>query len=121
MYYLKHYGFCDGNYLAHHGIKGQKWGKRNGPPYPLSDAKHNKVVKRASKGSKKVSSNASGSKKKSIKDKWNSLSDKQKALIIASGVAVGLGLTATALYPYRNEIISGFKNVDPFYANSPFY
>ena len=23
-------------YLAHHGILGQKWGKRNGPPYPLS-------------------------------------------------------------------------------------
>lgn len=22
--------------LAHHGIKGQKWGVRNGPPYPLS-------------------------------------------------------------------------------------
>ena len=26
------------NELCHHGIKGQKWGKRNGPPYPL-DAK----------------------------------------------------------------------------------
>ena len=24
------------NYIAHHGIRGQKWGKRNGPPYPLS-------------------------------------------------------------------------------------
>ena len=23
-------------YLVHHGIKGQKWGKQNGPPYPLS-------------------------------------------------------------------------------------
>lgn len=23
------------NYLAHHGILGQKWGKKNGPPYPL--------------------------------------------------------------------------------------
>ena len=23
-------------YLAHHGIKGQHWGERNGPPYPLS-------------------------------------------------------------------------------------
>lgn len=22
-------------YLAHHGIKGQRWGERNGPPYPL--------------------------------------------------------------------------------------
>ncbi len=23
-------------YLAHHGIKGQRWGVRNGPPYPLA-------------------------------------------------------------------------------------
>lgn len=23
------------NYLVHHGIDGQKWGRRNGPPYPL--------------------------------------------------------------------------------------
>ena len=24
------------NYLAHHGVKGQVWGHKNGPPYPLS-------------------------------------------------------------------------------------
>lgn len=24
-------------FLAHHGIKGQKWGVRRGPPYPLGD------------------------------------------------------------------------------------
>lgn len=23
------------NYLAHHGILGMKWGRKNGPPYPL--------------------------------------------------------------------------------------
>lgn len=26
--------------LRHHGIKGQKWGVRNGPPYPLKDNKN---------------------------------------------------------------------------------
>ena len=24
------------DYISHHGIEGQKWGQRNGPPYPLS-------------------------------------------------------------------------------------
>ena len=26
-------------YLAHHGIKGQKWGVKNGPPYPLHSSR----------------------------------------------------------------------------------
>lgn len=30
--------------LMHHGIDGMKWGHRNGPPYPLSTAQHNKVI-----------------------------------------------------------------------------
>ena len=25
------------DYLEHHGIKGQKWGVKNGPPYPLDE------------------------------------------------------------------------------------
>lgn len=29
----------DSNYLMHHGIKGQKWGVENGPPYPLNPSK----------------------------------------------------------------------------------
>lgn len=32
-------------YLAHHGIDGQKWGVRNGPPYPLDRETHIKVVR----------------------------------------------------------------------------
>lgn len=27
------------DYIAHHGIKGQKWGVKNGPPYPLNSDK----------------------------------------------------------------------------------
>lgn len=29
-------------YLSHHGILGQKWGTRNGPPYPLSGGDYSK-------------------------------------------------------------------------------
>lgn len=33
------------DYLIHHGIKGQKWGDRNGPPYPLKAGAHTPVQK----------------------------------------------------------------------------
>ncbi|MBQ6446464.1 MAG: hypothetical protein IJJ10_03245 [Bacillus sp. (in: Bacteria)] len=33
--------------LIHHGIEGQKWGKRNGPPYPLDYGDHSSAEKKA--------------------------------------------------------------------------
>lgn len=32
--------------LQHHGILGQRWGKRNGPPYPLSGGAHSQREKK---------------------------------------------------------------------------
>lgn len=37
------------NYLSHHGIEGQKWYKRNGPPYPLDYNDHSAAEKKALK------------------------------------------------------------------------
>lgn len=34
------------NYFYHHGIDGQKWGKRNGPPYPLNRDSIGRVIKK---------------------------------------------------------------------------
>lgn len=33
------------NVLAHHGVKGQKWGVRNGPPYPLDKSKKSDKIR----------------------------------------------------------------------------
>lgn len=54
--------------LTHHGIKGQKWGVRNGPPYPL----HQKEARRLKKASKT---------KKDVDDIVNSLSTEDKRFL----------------------------------------
>lgn len=39
------------NQLQHSGILGQKWGQRNGPPYPLKPSAHSAAEKKAMKSS----------------------------------------------------------------------
>lgn len=39
--------YYDSNELYHHGILGQRWGKKNGPPYPLSAKDHSASEKKA--------------------------------------------------------------------------
>lgn len=34
------------NELYHHGIRGQRWGKKNGPPYPLDPSDHSEREKK---------------------------------------------------------------------------
>lgn len=40
-------------YIYHHGIKNQKWGVRNGPPYPLNRSK-DRQVKEYKKAEKRI-------------------------------------------------------------------
>lgn len=44
---LEDLGMSTTDYLQHHGILGQKWGRRNGPPYPLDAGDHSASEKKA--------------------------------------------------------------------------
>lgn len=43
---MHYYGDIN-DYISHHGILGQRWGKKNGPPYPLGSGDHSASEKKA--------------------------------------------------------------------------
>lgn len=56
--------------ICHHGILGQKWGKRNGPPYPLDVGSYSTAEKKAGKLGRKIdkyNAKAGKAERKSIK------------------------------------------------------
>lgn len=59
------------NELYHHGIDGQKWGVRHGPPYPLDREDHNRVIEKSheASGKRNISYNKSRKYAKAMTDK----------------------------------------------------
>lgn len=101
--------------LAHHGILGMSWGKRNGPPYPLGASDHSAKEKAAgtkgwSKEAKSQSRNSSGRK--------GLTSGQKKVLAVGAGVALAAiggyalyksGALDNVIAKYRR---AGFKSIN---------
>lgn len=102
MYYRSYYGieYLDYNPpIAHHGILGQKWGKKNGPPYPLDPSDHSAREKKA--GWRKSLNKSSGDNQTS-KKKFQ-LSDKQKTALKVAGALAIAGAVAYGGYKLKNS------------------
>lgn len=95
-------------YIKHHGIFGMKWGKKNGPPYPLGASDHSTSEKKAGwrkSLDKSDYENQNGDKKKGLSDK------QKKAIKIGAAVAV------TALATYGTYRLAKSGKLDPYIAS----
>ena len=115
----------ENEYLAHHGILGQKWGKKNGPPYPLDAEDHSAAEKKENHGhysqgvtqdrggSSSGSGSSSGAQNEPQNDKKQI--DKKKILkaaAITAGVVTVVGGTSigVALAVKEPEVFSNAFN-----------
>lgn len=64
--------------LYHHGILGQKWGKKNGPPYPLNAEDHS-AAEKAAKKAKRAERRAARQEKRAAKKEAKAVKKAEKA------------------------------------------
>lgn len=102
-------------YLAHHGIEGQKWGKRNGPPYPLEPEDHSAAEKRANDGvyTQGVKQNRGEDTDRKKQEVPNADIPEQKKGIDKKKLLIGAGIAAGAL-----AIVGGATIGGVYYANN---
>lgn len=92
------------DYLMHHGVDGQKWGVKHGPPYPLDD------------------SQSTGSRLKTKKKKKKQINPEEKAAIERGGRFGLIGATVADLkYKHdkkkKEEAEKVAKSKDPDFRN----
>lgn len=66
-------------WLEHHGVKGQSWGDRNGPPYPLSRGKDGRVTQTQKKKKQSLIARMKAEHQKKVKVKQRAKAKAEKA------------------------------------------
>lgn len=84
--------------LAHHGIVGMKWGKRHGPPYPLSSKLSKAIQKGRTSSGKPEAQDKAPADKSDPHGKKVTLSDKLKAHLAAPGAAALSGVAGIGMF-----------------------
>lgn len=99
--------------LYYHGILGQRWGRKNGPPYPLGSSDHSASEKRAGwrKSIDKSSDTSYTNNSKQSKEKKR-LTDNQK-----KAIKIGVAVVATALVAYGTYKLAKSGKLDPLIQN----
>lgn len=92
--------------LLHHGIKGQRWGKKNGPPYPLDYDQHSSAEKKQNSRLTIDGDADTGKKRKGLTDEQKALAKK-----ILKGVAITAGVAAVAAVSYKAIESGAFDDI----------
>lgn len=95
MYYIGSVQ-CFPSDIRHHGILGMRWGKRNGPPYPLSPGAHSKSEQKA--GWRKSLDGGSKAEDNKRKQGGFRLTDGQKRALKIGAAAAVTGLAVYGAY-----------------------
>lgn len=74
--------------LYHHGVKGQHWGVRNGPPYPISKSNDTVFISGSSKTQFKDSGYYRGQLPKDIKNQINTYMKDGKRIVVGDAPGI---------------------------------